>query len=90
MMIISFLAYSFIFSYVKGGLFGLDPTRTGYTEYRPTDGFDSDNSIELIKNLQTLRQFEEMAKILFGGMDSLLLCRSLWSKSKIHGPSSGP
>ena len=90
MMIISFLAYSFIFSYVKGGLFGLDPTRTGYTEYRPTDGFDSDYSIELIKNLQTLRQFEEMAKILFGGMDSLLLCRSLWSKSKIHGPSSGP
>ena len=89
-MIISLLPYSFIFSYVKGGLFGLDPTRTGYTEYRPTDGFDSDNSIELIKNLQTLRQFEEMAKILFGGMDSLLLCRSLWSKSKIHGPSSGP
>ena len=76
-MIISSLAYSFIFSYVKGGLFGLDPTRTGYTEYRPTDGFDSDNSIEFIKNLQTARQFEEMAKILFEGVGSLLLCRSL-------------
>ena len=76
-MIISSLAYSFIFSYVKGGLFGLDPTRTGYAEYRPTDGFDSNNSIEFIKNLQTARLFEEMAKILFEGVDSLLLCRSL-------------
>ena len=76
-MIISSLAYSFIFSYVKGGLFGLDPTRTGYTEYRPTAGLDSDNSIESTKNLQTARQFEEMAKILFEGVDSLLLCRCL-------------
>lgn len=76
-MIISSLVYSFIFSYVKGGLFGLDPTRTGYTEYRPTDGSDSDNPIELIKDLQTPKQFEEMAKILLEGVDSLLLCRSL-------------
>ena len=76
-MIISSLVYSFIFSYAKGGLFGLDPTRTGYAEYRPTDGFDSNNSIEFIKNLQTARLFEEMAKILFEGVDSLLLCRSL-------------
>lgn len=75
-MIIFVLAYGFILSKVKAGLFGLDPTRTGYTEYRPTDGSDSDYSIEAIKNLQTARQLEEMAKILFShkAAGSLSLC----------------
>ena len=68
------VAYGFILSNVEAGLFGLDPTRTGYTEYRPTDGSDSDYSIEAIKNLQTARQFEDMAKILFEVTGSLSFC----------------
>ena len=73
-MIIFAFTYGFILPNVRAGLFGLDPTRTGYTEYRPTDGSDSDYSIEAIKNLQTARQFEDMAKILFEVAGSLSLC----------------
>ena len=65
-MIIFALAYGFTFSYA--GLFGLDPSRTGYTEFRPTDG--SERDVEDIKHSQTARQFEEMAQLLFEGADS--------------------
>ena len=83
-MIFLTFACGMIFSNVNAGLFGLDPTRTAYTDFRPIDGSDRDNSIEVIRNLQTARQFEEMAKILFEGADSLSFCQGIKSKVGDH------